>query len=377
MIKVSIQQPSLAKYRVPVFKELANRKGIQLKLHFGERIGVPNVEPSGFTGVKSKLYRKTFAGIPAYWHSAQWNLATKKHSDVLFLTWNIQYLSLIPSLLRAKANNVKTILWGHGYSKKETKIKYKVRKTIGRLATALLFYNHSTADYYVKDGMSAERVFVAPNSLSQSEIQASRERWLAEPRILSDFRNEFRLLGPNILFVSRLDPQNQLELLINCIRNIKTDYPNVALNVVGKGEEEKTRLAKIVDSMDLKENVRFLGPIYDENKIAPWFLTADVFCYPANIGLSLFHAFGYGVPVVTSDKTSAQNPEIDAFRDRYNGLFFKHDSIEDLEKQLRVLIVDSELRDRMSLNALSTVTNDFNVVRMVDGMVDAIQYCLK
>ena len=40
-----------------------------------------------------------------------------------------------------------------------------------------------------------------------------------------------------------------------------------------------------------------LGSIYDEIELAPWFLTADAFVYPENIGLSILHAFGYGLPV--------------------------------------------------------------------------------
>ena len=313
--------------------------------------------------------------MPLYWHWPQCKLATKKYSDVLIMTWNVQYLTLVPAIMRAKANGVKTILWGHGYSKNESKWKSWIRSSVGKLADALLFYNQSTADYFVEHGFNKKRIFVAPNSLDQTEIQACRQHWLSDARLLDDFRRENKIPGPNILFVSRLHPQNRLELLIDAVARMKTDYPTISVNVIGNGEQEQQRIKQLAGEAGLADNVRFLGAIYEETNIAPWFLTADVFCYPANIGLSLLHAFGYGVPVITSDDTKSQNPEIDAFNDSENGLFFRHGSSEDLENRLRIIIDDRSLNEKMSRHARSTVLERFNVKTMVDGMENAIRFC--
>ena len=375
-IRVGIQQPSLAKYRVPVFRELASRAGIDLTVIYGDRKGIRNAEPEGFAGQPTRLHRSRALGMPLYWHWPQCKLANRKFSDVVILTWNVQYLTLLPAIMRAKANGVKTILWGHGYSKNESGWKTKIRSSVGRFADALLFYNQSTADHFIERGFPSKRIHVAPNSLDQSEIQSCRAHWLAEPQRLDEFRKQHQLDGPNILFVSRFHPSNRLDLLIECVARLKSDFPSITLNLVGSGDEEQQRLQGLVDSLALANNVKFRGAIYEEMEIAPWFLTADVFCYPANIGLSLLHAFGYGVPVITSDDKKSQNPEIDAFNDQENGLFFRHGSVEDLENRLRTIIENQSLRESMSNHALATVLERFNVKTMVDGMEGAIRFCV-
>ena len=140
-IRLIIQQPTLAKYRVPVFRELAHRDQIALKLVYGSRTDLPNAEAEGFDAETAPLHWYQIAGRSLFWHTSQWRYATRRTTDVLLLTWNVRYLSLLPALLRAKAHGLPTILWGHGYSKQEQAWRAKTRSRVARLATALLFYN--------------------------------------------------------------------------------------------------------------------------------------------------------------------------------------------------------------------------------------------
>ena len=117
------------------------------------------------------------------------------------------------------------------------------------------------------------------------------------------------------------------------------------------------------------------GPIYDQMQLAPWFLNAEVFCYPQNIGLSLLHAFGYGLPVVTADRVEAQNPEIAALEHGKNGLTYAHGDADALAAALRQLLDQAPLRQEMSGRAEQTVREDFTIERMVDGMEAAVRYC--
>ena len=167
-----VQQPTLAKYRVPVFRELAHRDRIGLKLVYGSRPDLPNVEPDGFAAATAPLHWYRIAGGSLFWHTPQWRYATRRTTDVLLLTWNVRYLSLLPALVRARAHHVPTILWGHGYSKQERAWRAKSRSQVARLATALLFYNRSAADRYGETVGNSPRIFVAPNCLDQQPIDA-------------------------------------------------------------------------------------------------------------------------------------------------------------------------------------------------------------
>lgn len=377
LIRLVIQQPSLAKYRVPVFRELAQRQGIRLRIIHSARNGIPNVAADGFNATEIPMRQLRFLGQPIYWHSPQWTLADRHHADVLILTWDLHYASLIPALLRARANGIPTILWGHGYSKTDSLWRSGPRRWVAKLATALLFYNQTAADAYIRAGFDPQRIFVALNSLDQTPIQQARQDWLDRPEELARFRREQRLkTGPRLLFVSRLGPERRVDLLLEAMAQLAPDWPELQLILIGKGEHQSV-LQQQADALGLGGRVRFVGAIYKEMALAPWFLSADCFVFPAFMGLSLQHAFGYGLPVITSDHLNGHGPEIEALRHGENGLLYADGDPKALAASIRQLLENPELRNKMAAEALRTATQEFTLTNMVDGFVSAAAYCMK
>ena len=375
-VRVVIQQPSLAAYRVPVYRELAQRKGIDLRVRYGQEAAITNVAPDGFDGQGVKRHRWAFFGHPVYWHSVQLHYASRAQTDVLVLSWDLHYASLVPAMLKARLAGVPTVLWGHGYSKREAGWRAKLRMWAAKLGTALLFYNHTTAQRYLDMGFEPSRVFVALNALDQAPIQEARRHWLDRPDALEEFRQRHGLkAGPVVLFVSRFDPVNRLDLLIRAIERLRADHPTVTAVIVGKGEPEESNIRRLAQSLGVEDHVRFPGAIYDERELAPWFLSAQAFCYPANIGLSILHAFGYGLPVVTGDRVVAQNPEIEALRDGENGLVYTDGDDSALAATLDRLFRDPSLAKRLGQEAHRTVMEHFSLANMVDGMEAAVRFC--
>lgn len=378
-VRVAIQQPALPAYRVSVFHELAQRPKIELKVYYGERKGSPSsVHDVPFESQFVDLKEKKIAGYPVLWHAPQWRCADKRIHDVLVLSWDIHYLSLIPALIRARLRGVGTVLWGHGYSKRDKPWRRWPREQVAKLAGALLFYNKTAADNYREAHQGTDSVFVAPNAIDQSQIQAARQHWLDRADELASFKRENRLEGgPVILFVSRLDPDNRICLLIEALQELIQRYPNAQVVVIGKGDEERSRLTDLAEQAGVLDHIRFLGPIYQEQALAPWFLSATAFCYPANIGLSILHAFGYGLPVITSDRLEAQNPEIESLEHQANGLLYADGSSQALAQAISTLIDDAELHQRLSEHAYHTANTTFSISAMVDGMEAAIHHAAK
>lgn len=377
-IRLVMQQPAFPKYRLPVFQELSRRPGVKLYIDYGDMPGIPNVEPAGLDARQSHLCVGHLGRHPIYWHSAQYRYIKHSTTDVLLLSWNLHYATLIPALLLAKLRGIPTILWGHGCSKTESRLRKFSRSTVARLATALLFYNQTVADEYLRDGWNPQRIYVAPNALDQQAIQAAREHWLSRPDELRSFQKEKGLdTGPVVVFVSRFDPANQVDLLLKAVASLTSQFPDLKLAVVGKGEPEGRRLRELAESLGLKDRVLFPGAIYEEMQLAPWFLSAKLFCYPSNMGLSLLHAFGYGLPVVTCDSVSAHGPEFFALRPGENGLLFPPGDDQALAQAIRSILIDPNLQQRLSQQAHRTVTEQYSVKQMVDGMVAAVQYCVQ
>ncbi|MGE5609760.1 MAG: glycosyltransferase family 4 protein [Bacillota bacterium] len=374
-IRVILQQGALPKYRIPVFRELASRPGIDLRVVYAALPGLNNAEPAGFEGSYVPMWQPRLRGHPIFWHWPQWTYATRKGADVVILSWDVHFVTLLPGLLRARANGVGTILWGHGISKYETPLRGVPRRIMARMANALLFYNDRAANRYIDMGWDPQRVYVARNALDQDPIQEARQTWLDDPQRLQAFQQEHALAGrPVILFVSRLDGQRRADLLLQAATRLVKTHPQLKIVFIGQGPDE-SKLRELARKEGLTEHVHFTGALYDEMKLAPWFLSSTVFCFPTNIGLSLLHAFGYGLPVITSGLLTNHGPEIEALHNEQNGLLYEDGNLDSLVGTLHRVLEDPALARRMGQEAHRTATEDYSIHRMVDGMEAAIRYC--
>ena len=379
--RLAVQQLAMPKYRVEIFNALARRPNVDLRVGYGDAGTVDNdADDCHFAHELHPLRRarvpltRAHGGRRLLWHYPQFGWASKRTCDVLILTWDLHFASLVPALLRARAAGVRTVLWGHGFSLSEAGWRAKPRRAVTRLADAVAFYNHAIRDRYVANGTPADKCFVALNALDQRPIAAAQEQWPADR--LGAWRRAKGLHGrPVVLHVSRLLRDNRADLLLRAVAELRRGpLPDLACVIVGKGEYEAD-LRKLAQSLGIDDAVHMPGPIYGEVDLAPYFLSADAYAYPRSIGLAVLHAFGYGVPVVTSDDMSTQMPEIEALRDGENGLLYRDGDASDLAGKLRVLIEDKPMRDRLSAEARATVRDRFTIENMADGFVRAVRYC--
>lgn len=368
-------QPSLPAYRVPVFRELASRPGIDLRVCYSEVPNLKNAAPEGFEGVLARHVELWFKSQALVWQSVPRQLMRADWCDCVLLNWNVRYLSLLPTMLKARAMRIPVIVWGHGFSKSDTGFRRWLRTRLIKPADAVVTYNHLAVDELVKAGLPRQRIFVALNSLDQRPVMQARAHWEADPARLTAFKREQGLdKGPVLLFVSRLEPENRVELLIEAAARLLPTYPALTTVIIGKGPHEP-ELRAHAKRLGVASSVRFLGAIYNEQELAPWFLSARAFVYPTNIGLSLLHALAYGVPVITSERIGAQNPEIEALVPGFNGLTFEHGSVDSLMRTLGHVILDDALHERLVRGASAPCR--FTIQRMVDGLEAAIRYATR
>lgn len=375
-IRAVIHQPSLPKYRVPVFRELASRLGMDLTIYHGELKEVPTAKADGFRAVPFNRLPWPLGSEAIGWQPMRLGYLTGRDADVLVFNWNIRHASLVPYLLTARRFGVPTVLWGHGFSKHERPIRRLLRWNVARLATAVLTYNHGVADTLVASGLPRERVFTALNTIDHRPILAQRERWAQKPEELEAFRvkNGLRSDAPHLLFVSRLDPNNRVDVLIDAVALLRERMPGIRATIVGGGTDGENLRAHAESRGVLGSAVHLTGPIYDEDVLSAWFLSADFFVYPSNIGLSIIHALGYGLPVLVGDRIDLHNPEIEALFPGDNGALFKHNSAEALAGTIVSLWNDQPRLARMRACAAASAREYFTLKRMVDGLDAVIRY---
>lgn len=373
-MRIAICQAVLPAYRIPVFQQLGRQRDTELTVFASEGRGSIHSVAAGdaFCHVPSRVYHFSLLGREFRFQPAQFRVMNPRLYDVVILSWDIHYLSLVPALLLARWRKIPTILWGHGYSQNPNPLTETLRNAVGKMADAVLLYNQTVAKRLIEQGFDKEKVFVAQNALDQAPIQQAKQAWLQAPERLADFRAKWQLdPAQTVIFVSRLEAANRADMLISALQRLRNTRPQAKLVIVGNGPDRE-RLQALVKSLDQANQVIFTGAIYDDNELAPWMLSATVFAYPVNIGLSLLHAFGYGLPVVTSGDIAHQGPEIGAFMDNETGLFYLDGDVESLAKQWQRIFADPMLQKRMADQALRQVSDTYNLETMIKGFMNVI-----
>lgn len=370
-ISLSIQQPVLATYRQTLFEQLGQLYNLKLYYSCGE---IPSCLPNNSKLYHSELIKFRIMKWFVKWHIGQIK-AVNKDVNVIILSWDIQYVTLWLALLKAKILNKPVILWGHGYSKNENSFKKKLRDLPILMAKAILLYDYNTAQKYKITPHFKKKVFVAPNSLDHKKICQAKYYWNSNSKDFEKFLEDKDLSKyTNIIYVGRIYPDNKLELLFKALEYLKSEISNIKLIIIGSGGSYEQKLKLLGYELGLQDNIKWCGAIYDELQIAPYMLASKVFCYPRNIGLSLIHAFGYGLPVVTDNNLKSHNPEIWALEDTLNGMLYKTGNTVDFSAKIKLILKNPELQKNQSKAALSTVRERFNLDKMSEGIKSAIAY---
>lgn len=375
-LRVCLVQPVVPSYRDPIFSRLARIPGIELSVWAGMTSpGSPPTTRKALASAYTFRRSPTRRLGPFLFQPAQLEaVGSRSRFDVVILSWNVRYLHLGPALLRARLHGVKTILWGHGPTGDARPISSWLRITTGRLADAVLLYSQPVAVSILRGrALPARKVFVADNALDQSTIHAARSRWQAEPDRLRRFQQLHGIdRAETAIFISRLLPEKRVDLLIRAMASVRRRRPHARLVIIGDGPARSSLMALTAD-LAAEDAVRFVGALYNELELAPWCLSASLFALPRAVGISLLHAFGYGLPVITADENAGNGPEMAAFQPDVNGLFFRPSDEGDLAAKIDFLLSHADVRERMSRAAAATVsTEQFSAERMLSAMSAAI-----
>ncbi len=375
VIRVAIAQELVPHYRVPLFRRLAEVPGVRLHVLADTRDRGSSLRPAGDGALPIRHAPHREMG-PFFLQPATFAEALRGEIDILVQNWNLRRVEQVPALLAARARGIGTLLWGHGYSKNERPAMRALRDRYGALADATLFYTEPGAQAYAERGYDAGRIFVAPNAIDQAPIAAARSAWLARPADLAAFACERGLVPEHTaIFVARLEPIKRIDLLLEAFARVVAQLPDAKLVLVGGGPEERP-LRERAQRLGIEDAVIFAGAIHDQMQLAPWALNAALMAFPADVGLSILHGFGFGLPMVTDGAVERHNPEIAALRPEANGLFFASGSLDDFAAQMLRIFRDPALRLRLSEDALNTVHGEsgYTLDRMVEGFVRALDH---
>jgi len=232
-----------------------------------------------------------------------------------------------------RLRNIEVIFWGHGLYGNEGFLKLYFRKTFYLLADKHLLYERRAKKLMINEGFDPEKIYIVFNSLEYEVHKKLRDKYknLRKKEIYTDLNNPEL---PVLIFIGRLTPEKDLDILVKTVNEIDRDKVKVNLVMIGDGPERKK--LELLGAEGIKEGwINFIGACYNEEKLAQYLSAADLCVSPGNIGLTAIHSLSYGTPICTHGDFSNQMPEAEAIEEGYNGFLFKKGSKTDLGTKIK------------------------------------------
>lgn len=163
-----------------------------------------------------------------------------------------------------------------------------------------------------------------------------------------------------LIMVGSLKPLKCNKTVIKAFTLLGKDFTeahNLQLVFAGTGPDEGM-LINFAKENDIKENVKFLGNIKNENlneiyALSDYYVIASWF---ESLSITLLEAMFNGLPIIASNVPVLNK----IIRDEYNGLLFEKDNDVELAGKMKFLINNQETVRMISENARSSYQEKYN-----------------
>lgn len=178
--------------------------------------------------------------------------------------------------------------------------------------------------------------------------------------------------NPLVAYFGRIKDYKQLDHLVKAFARVNVDMPQSGLVIAGRGDY--SGLADLVESLGLSQSVELVGEVSDQEK-EKMLGEAWVFVTPSmkeGWGITVIEANNCGTPAIAYNVPGLR----DSIKDGETGLLVPAGQIDDLAEAISRVLNDSDLRKRLSQNALTWASRfnwdnsaeDFS--RVIGGVID-------
>ena len=286
-----------------------------------------------------------------------------RNYSVFIVDGNPRHLSqaLLSTIFRLLGKKV--VIWSVAHSWRDHSFSKKIRLLWWKLFDNFLMYTENDVVELNASGFKHKNIISINNGLNQREIVEVCKQWNAQK--IEEWKKGNGIAGKKtILSCGRL-LEGKYEVMVPALAELVKADSDIVWCVVGNGPA-KGKLEKMVKEAGLEQNVKFVGALYEQTELAPWFLSALIFAHPTAIGLSILHAFGYGLPVVTHDNAKRHGSEFSVFENNITGKSYNYESTDDLVKVTLELLTDNKLLQTMKENVASIANEKYNAEIMKD-----------
>ncbi len=233
-----------------------------------------------------------------------------------------------------------------GFSKKDSKIKFKIKKHYISAAKAWLSTGNKTNQYLHYYGAKKEGIFIYPFA---SQFQYEQLINVISENEKKLIRNDIDIKENRVLItVGQFIYRKGFDLLLESARHITHD---VGIYIIGG--EASIEANSFVKEYGL-ENVHFVG-FKTKEELSRYYKAADLFVLPTREdiwGLVINEAMGYALPIITTNRCIAG---LELVRNDINGYIIPINDVTKLSNKITELLINDELRKSMSDESLEII----------------------
>lgn len=366
--KVAVIYTHFPHYRKAVFDALSLNDRYDFVFYY-DPLGIDSTIKSGVAQVNHRE-APVFSIKRLMWQKNIVSMSNFKEYDIFIFLGNPHVISTWVASILAKIFNKPVLFWTHGWLRQERAPREIVRTIFYKIADALLVYGDRAKTIGERKGYPKSKIYVIGNSLDYNAHKIVRDRFLEIQK--KDNCINVKFTPPYFLIVSRLIHAARIDLAILAMLEIPFDC---RLIVVGDGPERE-RLESLAVKVNAK--VEFLGPVYEEEKLAKLFMQCLAVVSPGKVGLLSIHALTYGAPVITHNDYDQQMPEVEAVIPGITGELFEFDNVNDLAaKMTKFENSQRNLNDPNDIGweAIKMVERNFTPDSQVTKIVEALDIC--
>jgi len=249
----------------------------------------------------------------------------------------------------------------HILERKRVKMVSPLLKSVFKKATVIQAISHYLAHFAEERGYKGE-VCIIPNGVDVKNFQFPISNFQKE-----ELRNKLGIKQDDkvLITTSRLVEKNAVGDIIASLTYL---LEHVKLIIIGAGHLESV-LKLQVTSSQLEGRVQFLGYIPQE-ELPQYLHIADVFVRPSlseGFGSSFIEAMAAGIPVIATPVGGITDFLFDPFANKDKlptGLFCDVKDPENLAEKVKLLLSDSDLKNRIVREAEKMVVHkyDWNLI---------------
>ncbi|AOR77372.1 hypothetical protein BES08_11895 [Novosphingobium resinovorum] len=307
------------------------------------------------------------------WQSGAIAAVRKGDYDAVIFLADPNFASTWIASLLARLKGIPVLFWGHGWLKRESRLKSYSRRAFFQLADRFMTYSERGMALGIQAGYPEKKLSVIYNSLDVVKADAVVGRIeageLASLRPQSFFAHPHR---PVLICSARLTEKCRFDLLIDAAALLSENGMPVNVVLVGDGPQ---RQALEDQAKRLGVATHFVGACYDEDITGQLIYHADVTVSPGKIGLTAMHSLMYGTPAITHNDLDEQMPEVEAIEDGRTGLLFRRNDPTGLAKAIQEWLGSERSRASVREECRSVIRekwNPENQARLIEKAVLAV-----